>query len=308
MPKVRWGALASVVTLALLAPPSWAQKAGQVSVDGLSFAHVEAGSGPPVVLVHGSVSDYREWSKQMTPLARRYRVIAYSRRYHWPNQPPGADADAGVERQADDLAAIIKALSLGPAHIVGHSIGGAIALNLALRFPELVRTLVLAEPGVAGVLANTPEDAAATKESQAIRAEMNGLFAAGDAERIVRAYAAHVAPGEYEKAGPEVRRMLIDNVPAFQLDYTSRRPPFTCDEARRISVPVLITAGGSKSDGVAAHRGDGGGMHQGGKIRADTAGNTLDAAGSGRGFQRGGSRVPRTSGKMIGGRWSDRSA
>ena len=222
---------------------SRAEKAGQVSANGVSLAYVEEGSGPPVVLIHGSVSDYREWSEQVAPLARHYRVIAYSRRYHWPNPPPEKDADASLERQADDLAAIIKATNIAPAHIVGHSYGGAVAINLTLRHPELVRTLVLAEPAVSGVLVGTPENDPVSKESQAVRAGMKEAFASGDAERIVRTYAARVAPGGYDKAGPEVRRMLLENVPAFQLDFNSRRTPFTCDDARRIAVPVLILSG-----------------------------------------------------------------
>jgi pimeloyl-ACP methyl ester carboxylesterase len=229
--------------LALFTASCSTEETGQVSVNGLPFAYVDDGSGPPIVLVHGSVSDYREWSMQMAPLARHYRVIAYSRRYHWPNMPPGKDADASVERQADDLAAIIQAMGIAPAHVVGHSFGGAVALNLTLRHPELVRTLVLAEPGVAGVLAETSENEAVSKEAQAVRAEMKEAFASGDGERIMRTYAAHVAPGEFEKAPPEIRQMLIANVPAFQLDFTSRRAPFTCDDARRVAVPVLILSG-----------------------------------------------------------------
>lgn len=250
MAKICRGALAPVVLLALLAAFSSAGKTDKVSVNGLSFAYVEEGSGPPVVLVHGSVSDYREWSKQMAPLAQYYRVIAYSRRYHWPNLSPGTDADASLERQVEDLAALIKAMRIAPAHIIGHSYGAAVALDLALRHPELVRRLVLAEPGVPGVLANLPEDDAVLKESQAVRGEMKEAFASGDAERIVRTYAARVAPGELEKATPEVRQMLLANVAAFQLDYNSRRPPFTCDDARRIAVPVLILSGDRSSMGL----------------------------------------------------------
>jgi len=243
MSTIRCGAVAPVVLLALFLTPSSARKTDKVSANGLSFAYVDKGSGPPIVFVHGSVSDYREWSKQMAPFARHYRVIAYSRRYHWPNLPPGKDADAGIERQTDDLAAIIQKMGIAPAHIVGHSYGGAVALNLALRHPELVRTLVLAEPAVSGVLGNTPENDAVSKESQAIRAEMKEAFDSSDAERIVRTYAAHVAPGEFEKAAPEVRQMLVANAPAFRLDFTTRRPPFTCDDARRVAVPVLIVYG-----------------------------------------------------------------
>lgn len=250
MSKFRCGAVAPVVLLALLATSSLAGKTGEVSANGLSFAYLDEGSGPPIVLVHGSISDYREWSNQMAPFAQHYRVVAYSRRYHWPNLPPGKDADSSVERQADDLAAIIQAMGIAPAHIVGHSYGGAVALNLTLRHPELVRTLVLAEPAVSGVLRGTTENDAVSKESQAVRAEMKKTFASGDAEQIVRTYAARVAPGEFEKASPEVRQMLVANVPAFQLDFTSHRSPFTCDDARRIAVPVLIVSGDRSPKGL----------------------------------------------------------
>jgi len=243
--------LAILLLSTLTGTVAWAQTVKHVDANGMSFAYMEAGSGPPVVLIHGSVSDYREWSKQMKPLTRHYRVIAYSRRYHWPNAAPTANADASLEVQVKDLAAIIKTLKIGPAHLVGHSYGGAVALHLALLYPELVRTLVLAEPGVASVLTEAPEDEAArSREGQANRIAMKEAFASGDAERIVRTIAADVAPGVYEKAGRDVRQMLLDNVPAFQLDYNSRRLPFTCDVAKKITTPALILAGERSPQGL----------------------------------------------------------
>ena len=71
---------------------------------------------------------------------RHYRVIAYSRRYHWPNAQPGTNPDAS-EVQVDDLVVIIRMLKIAPAHLVGHSYGGAITYHLALRHPELVPRL-----------------------------------------------------------------------------------------------------------------------------------------------------------------------
>lgn len=131
MPKLRYGALAPVVLLALLATSSLAGTPRKIPVDGLSLTYVEEGSGPLLVLVHGSISDYREWSNQMVPFARHYRVIAYSRRYHWPNLPPGTDADASVERQADDLAALIQAMGRAP-HM-------SWAIRLEVRSPSTSR-------------------------------------------------------------------------------------------------------------------------------------------------------------------------
>jgi len=219
------------------------KRSGNVLANGLSFSYLEEGSGTPVVLVHGSVSDYREWSAQMSPLATHYRVIAYSRRYHWPNSPPPKDADASIERQAEDLGAILKAMNLAPAHIVGHSFGGSVALYLTLRHPELVRTLILAEPAITSILGTLPENDPVFKDSQAVRAEMKNVFATGDPERIVSTYAARVAPGELEHATPDLRQMLLANVAAFQLDFNSRRPPITCEDAQQVAVPVLVLSG-----------------------------------------------------------------
>jgi len=125
---------------------------GEIRANGQVFHYLDEGIGSPLVLVHGSIADYREWTKQIGPFSQHYRVIAYSRRYHWPNSPPGKEPDATLDRQAEDLEAIIRALGIAPAHIVGHSYGGATALVVALRRPELVRSLVLVEPAVGGVL------------------------------------------------------------------------------------------------------------------------------------------------------------
>ena len=225
-------------------------KTEKININGLSFSFVEEGSGPPLILIHGSVSDYREWSAQITPFAQKYRVIAISRRYHWPNEAPTAGADASVERQTDDLLAIMKELNISSANIIGHSFGGLIALNFAIHHPEFVRSLILAEPPASGVLSNPANDDSAAKESRIIRSEMKEAFAGGNPERIVQTYADHVAPGEFRKASPEMRQMLLANVAAFQLDFTSPRPSFTCDDAKKIEIPVLVLSGGRSPKGL----------------------------------------------------------
>jgi pimeloyl-ACP methyl ester carboxylesterase len=222
----------------------------QVKVNGLTFNYIDAGSGNPVILIHGSISDYREWSKQIPSLSQHYHVIAYSRRYHPPNPPSGSDADASLGRQVNDLFAIIKALGIGPVSIIGHSYGGAVALGFILQHPELVERLVLVEPAVSSVIGKTAENDAVVKESQAVRAQMKEVFASGDRELIVKTYADHVAPGDFEKATREERKMLLENATAFELDFNSQRPPFTCEDAKNISVPVLVLAGDQSPMGL----------------------------------------------------------
>jgi len=239
-----------VLVTAFLAASQAQTREGEVRANGLLFHYLDEGSGPPLVLVHGSIADYREWSNQIGPLSQRYRVIAYSRRYHWPNSPPGKDADATLERQAEDLEAIISALGIAPVHIVGHSYGGATALIVALRHPELIRTMVLAEPAVGGVLGIEGREGPLADEGRTVRAEMKEAFASGNPERIVKTYSSRVAPGEFEIASPEVRQMLITNTAAFELDFQSPRPRFTCDDARQIGVPSLIATGNRSAAGL----------------------------------------------------------
>ena len=91
----------------------------RIRVNGADLAYVEQGQGPVVVLALGVVGDYRAWTNQMGALSARHRVIAYSFRYHHPNAPAGPAAEYTVPVHAADLAALVRALGLGPAHVVG---------------------------------------------------------------------------------------------------------------------------------------------------------------------------------------------
>jgi pimeloyl-ACP methyl ester carboxylesterase len=115
-------------------------------VNGTLLEYEECGSGEPLVLVHGSASDHRTWQEQKTAFSAKYRVIAYSRRYHWPNAPIPEGADYSMFEQVDDLQALLQKLTAAPAHLVGHSYGAFLCLLLAIKEPRLVRSLVLAEP------------------------------------------------------------------------------------------------------------------------------------------------------------------
>ncbi len=117
-----------------------------IQVNGAELAYVEEGEGDAVVFVHGALGDYRNWSELLAPFAQRYRTIAYSRRRHWPNAWPDDDSGCEAPVHVADLAGLIDALGLAPAHLIGHSYGALTALLLATEQPDLVRALVLGEP------------------------------------------------------------------------------------------------------------------------------------------------------------------
>lgn len=119
-----------------------------VQANGVELHYVTQGQGIPVVFVHGGLADYRVWAPQIERFAQHYRVIAYSRRYNYPNRAPALASEHSALVEAADLAALLRALDLAPSHIVGHSYGAFTALCLALAHPELVRALVLTEPPV----------------------------------------------------------------------------------------------------------------------------------------------------------------
>lgn len=117
-------------------------------INNASLAYLERGEGDPLVLVHGSASDLRTWHNQLSALSADYRVIAYSRRYARPNERISVAADDPMQPHADDLAAFLKETKAAPAHVVGHSWGGFVALLAAMQNPGLFRSLVLIEPPV----------------------------------------------------------------------------------------------------------------------------------------------------------------
>jgi pimeloyl-ACP methyl ester carboxylesterase len=117
-----------------------------VSVDGVELEFDERGSGEPVVLIHGSaVKD------DLLPVGNRlavdgYEVIRYHRRGYGGSTP--VDGPISVEDQSRDCVGLIRQLGIEQAHVVGHSTGGVIALQVALDAPEMVHSLVLLEPAL----------------------------------------------------------------------------------------------------------------------------------------------------------------
>jgi pimeloyl-ACP methyl ester carboxylesterase len=115
--------------------------------DGVELHYEEAGSGTPLVFVHEFAGDHRSWEPQMRFFARRYRCVAFNARGYPPSGVPRDPAAYSQDRATDDVAAVIRALGLAPAHVVGLSMGAFATLHLGLRHPGLARSLTAAGVG-----------------------------------------------------------------------------------------------------------------------------------------------------------------
>lgn len=126
-----------------------------VRFDDVEVELVEAGTGPTVVLVHGSASDRRTWEPVQPALAEHFHTVGYSRRHHWPNPPADPDGDYSMGQHVDDLAHLIGQIG-APVDLVGHSYGGFVALQTTIHHPHLVRRQVLIEPPVVPLFLSDP--------------------------------------------------------------------------------------------------------------------------------------------------------
>jgi pimeloyl-ACP methyl ester carboxylesterase len=118
-------------------------QSGYVAVNGLQMYYEVHGTGQPLVLLHGAFSAIGTSFGALLPgLAKTRRVIGFELQGH--GHTADIDRPMSLEQMADDTAAAIRQLGIGPADIFGYSMGAAVALHVALRHPDVVRKLVLA--------------------------------------------------------------------------------------------------------------------------------------------------------------------
>jgi pimeloyl-ACP methyl ester carboxylesterase len=221
----------------------------KIEVNGAEMHYKERGAGEPVVFVHGGLGDFRTWGPQMEPFAKLYHVISYSRRGHYPNPWPEDYSEIAMMRHVDDLAALIQKLELGRVHIVANSYGGYISLHTALKYPQLVRTLALAEPPVHPLLQRLPGGEALLQEFMRDAWLPAGrAFAEGDMDGGVRLFIeGAVGEGEFDKLPPRVREAMMKNAPelaaATTTEFSVHMPDLPCEDAARIEAPTLLMRG-----------------------------------------------------------------
>ncbi|MDE0779715.1 MAG: alpha/beta hydrolase [Alphaproteobacteria bacterium] len=118
-----------------------------ITDDGVKLWVEEAGSGTPVIFAHEFGGDIRSWEPQIRHFARNYRTIAFNARGYPPSDVPEDLSKYGQQRATDDILAVLDALGIEKAHIIGLSMGGFAALHFGFHYPDRALSLTLAGAG-----------------------------------------------------------------------------------------------------------------------------------------------------------------
>ena len=234
----------------ILPPPGTRARMQTLRVNGYDMAYLEAGDGPPLVCVHGSLCDFRIWSAVLGPLTRQHRVIAVSLRHFFPEHWDGLSDTYSIAQHVEDVIGFIEQLDNKPVDLMGHSRGGHISFRVAQRRPDLLRKLVLAEPG--GELDATLDPAFKPGPSPlaarfAVSAEK---IAAGDVDGGLAYFMeALEGPGAWNRLPATPKQLLRDNAMTLIGQARDNRPPFSKADAEAIKMPTLFI-GGARTRGT----------------------------------------------------------
>jgi pimeloyl-ACP methyl ester carboxylesterase len=209
-------------------------------VDSKTFEYEVIGRGRPVVLIHGAlIADAFRPLLGEPSLASRYQLITYHRRGYAGSSP--ASGPVSVLDQAQDCRDLLRHVGVQRAHVVGHSFGGSVALQLALDAPEVVHTLALLEPALMiGTSAQAYRDSLA-KAIQHFR-ETSASVVVDEMLQArwpeYRAALESVLPGAFDAAVAAASAAFEAELPGL-LEWN-----FGEEEAKRITQPVLSVLGG----------------------------------------------------------------
>jgi pimeloyl-ACP methyl ester carboxylesterase len=208
---------------------------------GVPLHYAERGDGPPVLLVHGLASD----GAALAPVAEAVaaaggRAIAYDRRGYGASGAPEPYSGTTVEEQAEDAAALLRALDAGPAVVAGDGFGALVALDLGKRHGTLVRGLVLSDPVL---FALVPE---ATERLSTQRAEIEAAIREGGPGAGVEAWLGGRVSGEALHRAKAAHRGFFADYAGTATWATSRR------ELRALAFPAVVLTGPSSPPHVVA--------------------------------------------------------
>jgi len=214
--------------------------------DGIRLYYEEAGAGDPIVFVHEFAGDYRSYETQLRYFSRRYRCIAFNARGYPPSDVPEDAARYSQQRARDDIRAVLDALGIPKAHIVGISMGGFAVLHFGFAYPDRASSLVVAGCGYGAQPDKRQQFHDETARTAAQIAEW-GMAA------VAKTYGAGPTRVQYENKDPrgyaEFMAQLAEHSTLGAANtmrgVQARRPSLwdLVDEMKRLDVPTLVATG-----------------------------------------------------------------
>ena len=214
--------------------------------DGVRLYVEQSGEGTPIIFVHEFAGDHRSWEPQVRYFSRRYRCVTYSARGYDPSDVPSDVEAYSQDRARDDIRAVMDALDIETAHVVGLSMGGFATLHFGLHYPERVLSLV-----VAGCGYGAEPDARAQFKSEAetmadrILAEGMAAVGAGYAEGPTRVQFQNKDLRGWTEFRDQLCEHSTEGSSLTMRGYQARRPSlYDLGEAMTgLTVPTLIVNG-----------------------------------------------------------------
>lgn len=217
-----------------------------VAADGVVIHAESTGSGPPILFIHEFAGDHRSWESQVRSFARGHQCITYAARGYPPSEVPASSGDYSQEHAVSDALAVLDALEVNRAHVVGLSMGGFVALHLALSRPGRVLSAAIGGVGY-GAAPETRESFRTECEAIAVAFETEG------AEEVAKRYSLGPARVQLQNKDPrghaEFTRMLAEHSAvgsAGTMRGFQRERPSIYDFAPAMGeaeVPILLMVG-----------------------------------------------------------------
>ena len=216
--------------------------------DGTRLHVEETGAGTPVLFIHEYAGDYRSWEPQLRHFCRQHRCVTYSQRGYPPSEVPSDPARYSQEIARDDVIAVMDALGIDRAHVVGHSMGAYTALHVGTHYPQRCLSVTAAGCG----WGSTP-DPAKRDAMKALAADTGKMFTDEGIASAAAKYADAPMRQAFKNKDPrgwaEFSRMLAEHSAEghahTMLNLQLKRPTLweMENELKAFSVPLLVIVG-----------------------------------------------------------------
>ena len=214
--------------------------------DGVKLYYEETGSGIPIVFVHEFAGDYRSYELQVRYFGQRYRCIAFNARGYPPSDVPKDGERFSQERARDDIRAVLDALKIDKAHIVGLSMGGFAALHFGFTYPDRARSIVVAGCGY-GAAPHQRAQFMEEAEAAARQFEQQGMAKAAEAYALgpTRVQFQNKDPRGWKEFADQLKEHSTEGSALTMRGVQKRRPSLfdLVEKMKTITVPTLVMTG-----------------------------------------------------------------